>query len=220
MVFLSGAQVDKLGDRMRRGELKIADLRTLDSYRLSHRPAYDLVVGMIRSELSLEPTGRPGKTTGAILAKLNRQRTRMSQMQDVAGCRVLVADVSTQDEVVSKVLELFPGAQLYDRRAKPSYGYRAVHIVVTLQRRSVEIQIRTRLQHLWAELSEKLADALGNDVKYGGGPSHARDLLKELGELVEAAETLKAENGKFHANLTDVLSRLVEEFSRLGKEKT
>jgi GTP pyrophosphokinase len=107
MVFLSGAQVDKLGERMRRGPLKTNDLRALDSYRLSHRPAYDLVVGTIRSELSLEPTGRPGKTTGAILAKMKRQRTRLSQMQDVAGCRVLVPGAAEQDDVVGRVLALF-----------------------------------------------------------------------------------------------------------------
>jgi len=219
MVFLSGTQVDKLGERMRRGTLKIADLRALDSYRLSHRPVYDLVVGTIRSELSLEPTGRPGKTTGAILAKMKRQKTRLSQMQDVAGCRVLVTDAGVQEEVVGKILALFPGAQVYDRRARPSHGYRAVHVVVTLRHRSVEVQVRTRLQHLWAELSEKLADAFGNEVKYGGGPEIVRDLLKELGELVEAAETQRAENGKFHANLTDILSKLVESVSTLGKNE-
>jgi len=219
MVIISGSQIDGLGDRMRKGALKEADLRALDSYRLSHRPAYDLVVGTIRSELSLEPTGRPGKSTGAILAKIRRQRTRLSQMQDVAGCRLLVPTAAVQNAVVAKVLDLFPGAQVHDRRAKPSYGYRAVHIVVTLRHRSVEIQIRTRLQHLWAELSEKLADAYGNEVKYGGGPKAERDLLKELGELAEAAENQMAEDDTFHARLTDILSRLVVQASTLGKNE-
>lgn len=44
-----------------------------------------MVVGQIRDRLKLEPTGRPLKTTQAIVEKLRREKTRLSQMQDIAG---------------------------------------------------------------------------------------------------------------------------------------
>ncbi len=46
----------------------------------------------------------------------------------------------------------------------------AVHVVVREVGLPVEVQVRTDLQHVWAELSEKLADAFGSQLKYGGGP--------------------------------------------------
>jgi ppGpp synthetase/RelA/SpoT-type nucleotidyltranferase len=52
----------------------------------------------------------------------------------------------------------------------------------------VEIQLRTELQHTWAELSEKLADAVGIDTKYGGGPSAIRERLDLYSELVASFE--------------------------------
>jgi ppGpp synthetase/RelA/SpoT-type nucleotidyltranferase len=129
-------------------------------------------------------------------------------MQDIAGCRILVSDPLTQDRTVDDLLHLFPDAQVFDRRERPSHGYRAVHVVVTLRQRSVEIQVRTRLQHLWAELSEKLADHLGNEVKYGGGPAPIKELLQQCSKLVAGAETTMAENGKFHADIHDILLSL------------
>jgi ppGpp synthetase/RelA/SpoT-type nucleotidyltranferase len=174
-------------------------------------------VGTIRSNLVLEPTGRPGKSTGAIVGKLNRQKTRLSQMQDIAGCRILVPEILAQDRAVDDLLHLFQKAQVFDRRDRPSYGYRAVHVVVTLRSRSVEIQVRTRLQHVWAELSEKLADQLGNEVKYGGGPALIKQLLDQSSQLVAGAETTMAENGKFHKDLHDVLLSLGQAARQLAE---
>lgn len=214
---LSTSQVDKLGDRLRQGPLRRDDLKMLDAYRVSHRYAYDTVVGTIRSNLVLDPTGRPGKSTGAIVSKLSRQKTRLSQMQDIAGCRILVPEIHAQDRAAADLLHLFQKAQVFDRRDRPSYGYRAVHVVVTLRSRSVEIQVRTRLQHLWAELSEKLADQLGNEVKYGGGPPLIKQLLEQSSGLVAGAETMMAEDGKFHSALHDVLLSLGQAARQLAE---
>lgn len=214
--WLSKTQVDKLGDRLRTGPLSskgllgdaFRDLRTLDAYRISHRATYDTVVGTVRKELGLEATGRPGKSTGSILAKLGRQHVRLSQMQDIAGCRLLVADRATQDQVVSKIVAAFPGSCVVDdRRVKPSHGYRAVHVIVTLRHRSVEVQVRTKLQHQWA-VSEKAADVYGNEVKYGQGPPEFMELLGQLSRLIDKSETVFPKDGKFHAELSDIMMKL------------
>jgi hypothetical protein len=59
-----------------------------------------------------------------------------------------------------------------DRRAEPVNGYRAVHVIVFPESVPIEIQIRTELQHEWAELFEKLADLVGRDIRYGEPPNY------------------------------------------------
>ena len=42
-----------------------------------------------------------------------------------------------------------------DRRKNPTYGYRAVHVIVYWDGIPVEIQIRTELQDTWAQIVER-----------------------------------------------------------------
>jgi ppGpp synthetase/RelA/SpoT-type nucleotidyltranferase len=75
----------------------------------------------------------------------------------------------------------YPDAEVQDRRIRPSYGYRAVHVIVTVEAKPVEIQIRTELQHNWALVTEKLADVIDQQIKYGGGPADIQELLGQRG---------------------------------------
>jgi len=43
----------------------------------------------------------------------------------------------------------FSDVKLDDRRAKPSHGYRAVHLITKVAAKPVEIQVRTELQDGW-----------------------------------------------------------------------
>ncbi|MEQ1913054.1 MAG: hypothetical protein ABMA15_29845 [Vicinamibacterales bacterium] len=140
---LSRTQIDKLGERLSTGRLEDADLAALDEYRRTFGPAFTYVVTMIRERLGFEPSGRSAKTTSAISDKLGRESIRMSQIQDIAGCRVVVPDVPAQDRAVRMLAELFTDLSIVDRRTAPSYGYRAVHIVVRIVGKPVEVQVRT-----------------------------------------------------------------------------
>lgn len=44
----------------------------------------------------------------------------------------------------------------------------------------MEIQLRTKLQHEWANLFEKLADRVGRGIRYGEPPERWRDQLVSL----------------------------------------
>ena len=146
----------------------------LDDYRRTFVDAYEAVIGTLRQRGQF-PTGRLAKSTVSIAEKLRRESIRLSQMQDIAGCRIVVGNVVQQEQFVSSLISDFPGASVIDRRANPSYGYRAIHIIVELAGKPVEIQIRTSLQHLWAEVSEKSSDVLDPTIKYGGGPESWRN---------------------------------------------
>lgn len=166
-------------------------MRQLDAYRRSFAEAYEEVLAAVRRATRSEPTGRPAKSTSSIVEKLCRETIRLSQMQDIAGCRLVVKDVRAQNEVVEQLREALPEALVVDRRAKPSHGYRAVHAIATAHGKPIEIQVRTELQHLWAQLSEKLSDVIDPAIKYGGGGPETRrrlDVFSRLIGTVEAAE--------------------------------
>lgn len=189
----SKTQLDKLGERLRSGSREEADIRALDDYRHSFRQAFDAVMKSLQ-HLRTEQTGRM-KTVGAIVEKLNRQRIRLTQIQDIAGVRLTCADAPDQELLIKHLAFRFPNSETDDRRSKPSHGYRAIHVIVTTEfGRMVEIQLRTRAQHRWAQVSEKLADQLDPAVKYGGGPQWARDALKSYSESVQVCEALERQH--------------------------
>lgn len=109
-------------------------------------------------------------------------------MQDIAGCRLVVDDISAQEGVLEQLRTIFPRARIVDRRKQASHGYRAVHLIVETGARPVEIQLRTTLEHRWAELSEALSVVWGTEIKYGGGPVQIRQALDETSQSVERVE--------------------------------
>src|SRR6185503_8934841 len=187
--MLSKTQIDKLGKRLRDENPTDTDLLALEEFRLSFGAAYEEVVETIRTELGVETTGRPAKTTDSIVQKLRRGTlSNLSQMQDIAGCRITVPDVASQDAAVTAISGMFVRARIVDRRQDPSHGYRAVHIITPVLDRPVEIQIRTGLQHEWAQMSERYSDDFGIEVKYGGGPEIVKSFLSRLSEAIAAHE--------------------------------
>ncbi len=149
------------------------------------------MVRTIRESLKLASTGRPAKSTGSIIEKLLRESIRLSQIQDIAGCRLVIGDSAEQERVVASLRAVFSGASVIDRRVNPSYGYRAVHVVGRIFGKPIEIQVRTSLQHRWAELSEKYSDVLDPAIKYGGGDNEVREMLAAQSELVASYEALE-----------------------------
>lgn len=168
------ADINRLGEALREGALTPELLANLDEYRNSFQPAIAEVLQTLnthRRMIGLEPLEfvlRPSKATPSIVAKLIRQPTlKFNQIQDIAGIRTITFDRDHQNAGVAMVSTVFEAPKIVDRRVAPSYGYRAVHVVVKAQGKPVEIQIRTHLQHVWAHTSERLSDKLGHDFKYG-----------------------------------------------------
>jgi ppGpp synthetase/RelA/SpoT-type nucleotidyltranferase len=213
---MTNAQIDRLGERLKRGRASEADLRLLDEFRLSFTQPYIAVVGRIRQEFGMAVTGRQAKTSASVFAKLQREHLRLSQMQDIAGCRMVVGNIVEQGQVATTLSAMLPSSALVDRRVKSSHGYRAVHVIVNSLGKPIEVQVRTVLLHSWAELSEKISDRFGSELKYGGGPEFYRQLLMKLSELVASLEALEtrihAARGKADiASADDALFNEIEE---------
>ena len=168
-VSITNSQIDKLGERLRRGSLSESDLTLLAAYRNSFALPAKAVFDVVSELSGLQPAIRSEKTTLSVVAKLKREGIRLSQMQDMSGCRVTVENLAAQDFLVMLLLKSFAESKLYDRCARPTHGYRAKHVVVRQSGMWIEIQVRTTAQHGWAILSENAADVFHQDLKYGVG---------------------------------------------------
>lgn len=198
----------KIGEKLKRGEaLSVDEEHDFRSFPERHDDAITEVVAGLsgfsdRDGQPLVITPRV-KTRPTIAEKLQRESARLSQVQDIAGARLVTSGGrSDQDAIVEEILARFPQAKpVIDRRVSPSYGYRAGHVVLSHADCWVEIQVRTRLQHLWAEVVERLADSWGRQIRYGDLPSdpdrewgewtrrEGLEILVRLSELIASVET-------------------------------
>ncbi len=185
----SNSIIDRLGNRLK-SRLSEVDLVMLDNYRQCFRLDFELAVKAINDKLDIDITGRPTKSTASIIDKLQRESIRLSQMQDIAGCRMIVKDLHAQNLFSAQIASLFSSTTI-DRRKQTSHGYRAIHVILKPTDYFVEIQIRTQLQHAWSELSEKLSDSFGIEVKYGGGTKIVHDALNVASIAVARFEELE-----------------------------
>lgn len=221
---VSKTQIDRLGDRLRAGNVTEDDLRLLDAYRRSFSDAYEFVVGAIRKELTLEPTGRPAKSTTSISDKLRRESIRLTQIQDIAGCRLIAPDIANQNSVTESLTNLFEHTTVTDRRQQPSHGYRAVHVIVNCRGKLIETQVRTELQHVWAELSEKFSDGTDPAIKYGGGNKDMQKLLMDISFTIAGQESHEIQLADMEVRLTsqgeltDDLRNLMVEIQKMQEK--
>jgi ppGpp synthetase/RelA/SpoT-type nucleotidyltranferase len=186
-MVLSRNQLDRLGARLRDNEVPTADDRqAFDGYRLAFDDAHrEVAAGLnalrqgIAGDVRLS-TRR--KTLDSTIAKLRRlPTTRLSRLEDIAGCRLVVARLSQQDALIDQTSQTFETTRLRDYRDTPQHGYRAVHVVVrATDGLPVEVQFRTREQDEWANISEGVAKDHDIAVKYGDGPAAVH---VELGRL-------------------------------------
>ncbi len=210
----SKTQIDKLGERLKLDHHSDDDLQMLAEYRNSFAGVFQAVSETIQEKITNGLSGRM-KTNASIIAKLRRERIRLTQMQDVVGCRLIVRGISEQEVVTQSLTSIFESFSIVDRREKPSYGYRAIHLIVKLQEKPVEVQVRTSLQQLWAELSERFFD-VEPDIKYGGGDDIHKTILATISRNVKEIEMQEAviEQLKMNSGLSEdqdlkmVVSRL------------
>jgi putative GTP pyrophosphokinase len=124
---LTKGAVDRLGDAMRSGTLTEEQVASFRRYRQNFGPALSEVVELIRAATSLDVMQRQ-KTMRSTAAKLQRVSARLSQVQDIAGCRLVVPGVREQDEITARLLDHHATWRVLDRRTQPSHDYRAAHI--------------------------------------------------------------------------------------------
>ena len=142
----------------------------------------------------------------SVMNKLAREpNMKLSQMQDLGGCRAIMSDVQAVDrlvEVYKGETDLFSDAsapKTYDYIRSPKKdGYRGIHLVGRFEARTeagekwngqrIEIQIRSRLQHAFATAVETVTTFTRTPLKSGGGPERWRRFFSLMGSALALHE--------------------------------
>lgn len=212
---LSRAAIDALGRRLARNSAPSPeDIETLGQLQAEYSAALEAAVASIRSALA--PTyGTAGlamtsriKTPSTLIDKL-RRGTRLSSVQDVIGVRIVGATrLQVQDDIAALVASTFPSSKIVDRRLHPTHGYRALHVIVEADSFPLEVQVRTWFQHVWANATERLADAWGRGIRYGFSPDGPSE--QEIRRRTAAIEEWK--------RVAELIGRVEAETERLTAE--
>lgn len=222
----SKSQIERLGTRLvSRSEPAPEDLEALHALLSAYGEVLEDAVATVRETTGGAPTARV-KNTGTILEKLERLGgSWLKSIDDLAGMRIVGEfDRNGQDELVAELTKLFADAprppKIVDRRAEPMQGYRAVHVIVFPDGVPIEIQVRTRFQHEWAETFEKFADQVGRGIRYGERPAHwlasgVLDLAMTDAALIDAFELAEqqAPHDPSVAELREMVARAVAQLS-------
>lgn len=214
---LSKNQLSKLGLRLASGErLNADDLQLFEQviamYDDVRVVAQEKIKRLLEQHFMHEGTTVTGRTKTTLTLRDKLRRTpevKLPYIRDIAGIRVVgQLSLRQQTELATLIGSLFDGkpqSRIVDRRAEPVSGYRAVHVVVYEAGLPVEVQVRTELQAMWAEIYERRADAWGRQVRYGGPPD--ADPAGDTETRQRFLETLQQISLTTIANFEDVLDR-------------
>lgn len=205
-VSITRSQVDKAGSRIRkflRGELdddaQIEHaFHVMDAFRAAHQyplaKANNGLRSMIQTEHCQVEVSQRMKRFMTIIDKLQREPTlALSRMQDIGGCRAILGSVDEIRRVEARLRRRRPVAGSSDYITTPrESGYRGVHVVVEYDERCIEIQLRTRLMHLWAITVERQSTLVGENLKQDGTHAVQKFMaaMSEAMALDEAGEVI------------------------------
>ena len=136
--------------------------------------------------------------------KLRRHKSRLSSIEDIAGCRVVVPTTREKHELLALVTPRWEVVRKRDYQAEPRGGYRALHVVVRSHGHPVEVQLRTELEEQWATTTEALADVIDPEIKYGGGSALLRDVLHRAAEIFAEFDAALSLDYRFRGALAEV----------------
>jgi len=191
-------------------------LTILWEYRLSFRkPLKKVTAGLrqfVQRESSQTLVSERLKRLPTIVDKLVRLPTmKVTRMQDIGGCRAVLANRSEIDGVLRRVHRNWQVKRVYDRIAQPKdTGYRAIHVIVERDRREIEIQLRTYRQHAWATAVERLGAQIGFPLKDGQGPRELLDVFRDLADILALHDEGRSVDKKLMAQVIERLALEIE----------
>lgn len=201
-------------------------LDVLNNWRSSHAYPLQVIARKLRRDNPNAIVVQRLKRLDSILGKLQRfPEMDLYRMQDLGGCRVIVDTVpdvyiSVNKYKNSHVRHILKREYDYIQNPKES-GYRSYHMVYQFQsdvvdtynkNMMIEIQFRTKLQHVWATAIEMMGVYTKTALKSSIGDG---DVLRFFA-LVSSVFALK-ENLPVVPNTSDNYDELVTEIKQIDK---
>ncbi|QEL57772.1 RelA/SpoT domain-containing protein [Chromobacterium paludis] len=156
-----------------------------------------------------------------IVRKLNRLSVRLTQLQDIGGCRIIVEKNELVDQLVqflkdkiSKTVDLkLKRVTDYREKGRDITGYRSVHFLLERNDRKLELQIRSRIQHYWAESIERTSVIYGHHLKEGEGDSIVISYFQKLSDAFFEIESGRTPSARLRLEI-DVAKKDAERIIR------
>lgn len=134
-------ELEDVFDEYRKAHLKPLSETTLDIQRMLSNYGTDYYIAQ---RLKRKPQ---------IVRKLNRLSVRLTQLQDIGGCRIIVPKNKDVDQIFTflegkaKTEAGFNIERVTDYREKgrDDTGYRSLHVIMERDKLNLELQIRSRI---------------------------------------------------------------------------
>jgi len=211
-------------------------LRVLDDWRALHLIPLNTFQASLRKYVK-----EVSKSQGIVAQRLKRipaiidkiknreQRMQLGRMQDIGGLRAIVGDMYKLRSIVKKYDRCRTKHSLVKKRdyiaAPKESGYRGVHVIYSYNSPEkpeydglyIEIQIRTRLQHLWATAVETVGFFFQEALKSSQGNKDWLDFFKLVSAVFAVKEGEKPGLEFQDLSKENLIARLV---SFAGKHRT
>ena len=208
----SKGAVDRAGKVLTKSEIEIEEyfsaLEVVNNWRASHHyPLNTFKVTLRRYASEIDNdflVAQRIKRLSSITHKLERfQSLRLSQMQDIGGCRAVLSNLNQIYELIkryetSDLRHVKDDLDDYIVNPKPS-GYRGVHLIYKYNSEKIaaynglyiEIQIRSKLQHAWATAVETVGTFLNQPLKSSIGEEKWLRMFALMGSIFALRERSK-----------------------------
>lgn len=169
------------------------------------------------------------KRTPTIIDKLKREPgIQLSTMQDIGGLRAIVNTIQQLERLKDRYENL---RVLHERNRIDDYiqtpkvsGYRGIHFIFKYENQKVpeynglklEIQLRTKLQHIWATAVETLGTYLDMQLKLGRGQSDWKEFFAIASTAFAHFENTNLVPSYEHLSRRETFQLLTEKANELG----
>lgn len=221
----SAGEIKRAGEALARGDSDKEALMVAESWRASHAyPLYE-ITGWLQDMFPDFIIAQRLKRMESIVAKLRRSRgMSLWRMQDLGGCRIIVDSI---EEVYAAIEKIKADTGKYVIKRETDYifsprasGYRSYHMILEYhgverydRNMLVELQVRTRLEHMWATAVEIMGVLQNESLKSGVGDESILDFFR-------IASALFGEKERFSlARVGEDRDSFLKEARRLDFEK-
>lgn len=196
----SGKQVIKAGEALIKDtifedhDLFEQSYETLSYWRFSHETALESClkkVTFISKKIDKNAIfAKRLKRFISIVLKLRRfPEMKLRNMQDIGGCRIIVSNQKKLEKIVRELKKLPEFKDIsgkvkyknYIQTPKPD-GYRSYHLIGKFgkneEKRNIEVQLRTKIQHDWATTLEIVDLFTGQALKSNRGTENWGEFFK------------------------------------------
>jgi putative GTP pyrophosphokinase len=103
-----------------------------------------------------------------LIDKLAREKGNVTQMHDIGGVRARLPSFGHVYALSRRLRKTWTIIKVRDYIAEPKdTGYRALHLIVKRNGFPIEVQLRTEVQDIWANMVEDITRKTGSGLKFG-----------------------------------------------------